>query len=270
MPAPLPARLLARYGPWAVVTGASSGIGRTSAEQLAAAGFHLVLVARRADVLDALAAGLRAAHGIDVRVVATDLSVPDGHAAVEAATDGLDVGLLVAAAGFGTSGSFLDADPIAEAEMLALNAGATLRGAMHFGQRFAARGRGGLVLFGSIVGFQGTPFAAHYAATKAYVQTLAEGLHVELAPRGVDVVASAPGPVHTGFAERAAMRMDQALRPGDVARASLVALGRQTTVLPGGLSKVLGGSLALLPRPLRARIMGRVMGGMAVGAHAAS
>ena len=72
--------------------------------------------------------------------------------------------------------------------------------------RFADRGRGGVVLFGSIVGFQGTPWAAHYAATKAYVQTLAEGLAVELAGRGVDVLASAPGPTHSGLDARAGMR----------------------------------------------------------------
>jgi short-subunit dehydrogenase len=255
-------RLRSRYGPWAVVTGASSGIGDAIARQLAAAGLHVVLVARRAAVLDDLSADLRAAHGVEVRTVAADLATDAGRAAVEADTEALDVGLFVAAAGFGTSGAFLDADADEEADMLAVNVSAVLRGALHFGRRFAARRGGGIVLFGSIVGFQGTPHAAHYAATKAYVQTLAEGLHVELAPLGVDVLASAPGPVHTGFAARASMRMGQAMQPDDVARATLAALGRRTTVLPGALTKVLGGSLALLPRAVRARIMGRVMAGM--------
>lgn len=117
------------------------------------------------------------------------------------------------------------------------------------------------MLFGSIVGFQGTPFAAHYAATKAYVQALAEGLAVELAPRGVDVVASAPGPTHTGFAARAGMRMGKALTPA-VAGPTLAALGRRTTVLPGRLTKLLTYSLAPLPRRARVAIMGRVMRGM--------
>lgn len=262
------ARLLDRYGPWAVVTGASSGIGRAIAAELAAAGFHLVLVARRQDVLDRLATDLAAQHGTDVRTLGADLAEEAGSAAVEAAAHGLDVGLLVASAGFGTSGPFLDADLDAELEMLAVNARASLRAAHHFGRRFAERGRGGLVLLGSLVGFQGTPFAAHYAATKAYVQTLGEALHVELAPRGVDVVVAAPGPVHTGFAARADMRMGAALRPEDVVGPTLRALGRQSTVRPGLMTKVLSFSLAPLPRSARVRIMGRVMGGMTEHQHA--
>ena len=106
----------------------------------------------------------------------------------------LDVGLLVAAAGFGTSGPFLDSDLTQELEMLDVNCRALLSQSLHFGRRFAERGRGGLILLASLVGFQGAPFSANYAATKAYVQSLAEALHVELALRGVDVLASAPGP----------------------------------------------------------------------------
>ena len=262
MPLRHPDRFRARSGPCAVVTGASDGIGRASAEALAAAGLHLVLVARRADVLGALAADLVARHGVRVETVAADLATEAGSAAVEAATAGLDVGLLVAAAGFGTSGAFLDLDPALEDEMIGVNVRAVVRAAHHFGGRFAARGRGGIVLFGSLVGFQGTPRAATYAATKAFVQTFAEALHVELAPRGVDVLSSAPGPVHTGFADRAGMRMGTALRPADVAVSTLNALGRRMTVTPGLLTKVLSASLAPLPRSLRTRILGAVMGGM--------
>ena len=105
------------------------------------------------------------------------------------------------------------------------------------------------------------PRAAHYAATKAYVQTLAEGLHIELAARGVDVIASAPGPIHSGFAARANMRMGFALKPEDVAQGTLNALGRKMTVRPGWLSKFLEAALKL-PRVLRVRIMKLVMGGM--------
>jgi hypothetical protein len=106
------------------------------------------------------------------------------------------------------------------------------------------------------------PHAAHYAATKAYVQALAEALHVELSPVGVDVLASAPGPTNSGFATRAGMRMGMALHPVDVAQPTLDALGRRATVLPGGLSKLLTYALVLLPRTARVRIMGRVMRSM--------
>lgn len=255
-------RFLARYGPWAVVTGASSGIGYEMALELAETGLNLVLVARSRAVLERMAEDLTARHGIEARAVTADLALGSAVETVEAATRRLDVGLLVAAAGFGTSGSFLDSSPEKELEMLNVNCRAPLSMSLHFGRRFAGRGRGGIVLMSSIVGFQGTPYAAHYAATKAYVQTLAEALHVELAPLGVDVLASAPGPTDSGFAARAGMRMGPALKPVDVARPTLNALGRKSTVLPGTLSKLLTYSLVPLPAWARVRIMGKVMGGM--------
>ena len=132
----------------------------------------------------------------------------------------------------------------------------------HFARRFAARRRGGVVLMSSLLAFQGVPRAANYAATKAYVQTLAEGLRVELAPVGVDVLASAPGPVRSGFADRADMRMSMALGPQVVARVTLNALGRKTTVRPGWLSKLLGWSLATLPRWGQVMVITQVMNGM--------
>lgn len=114
----------------------------------------------------------------------------------------------------------------------------------------------------SLLAFQGVPRAANYAATKAYVQSLAEGLRVELAPFGVDVVASAPGPIHSGFGARAAMTMSMGQTPDVVARTTLDALGRWGTVRPGWLSKLLEASLSFLPRWGRVRILTLVMGGM--------
>lgn len=255
-------RFRTRYGPWAVVTGASSGIGREMALRLAEAGLNLVLVARSRGTLEHMAADLASRHGIEARVIGTDLALETGVEAVEAGTRELDVGLLVAAAGFGTSGPFVDSSLEDELEMLDVNCRAVLRMSLLFGQRFAMRGRGGMVLMGSLLGFQGTPKAAHYAATKAYVQTLAEALNVELAPLGVDVLASAPGPTRSGFAARAGMRMGLALEPADVAQPTLDALGHRSMVRPGTLSKVLAYSLVPLPRWARVRIMGSVMGGM--------
>jgi len=233
------------------------------AEELAATGINLVLVPRRHEALDNLAAELTAQHGITTRVHSIDLARPAGASHLVAATADLDVGLLIAAAGCGTSGPLLDSSLERELDMVDVNCRAVLALCFAFGQRFALRRSGGIVLFSSIVAFQGVPFAANYAATKAYVQALAEGLHAELAPLGVNVVASAPGPVHSGFAARAGMRMGRALAPGDIAQPSLAALGRRTTVRPGRLSKLLDGALAPLPRPVRVRVMGRIMAGMA-------
>lgn len=257
-----PSRLLDRYGPAALVTGATSGIGRAIAVELAAAGFELVLAARREQELRALATDLHAAHGTAAWVLPVDLATRDGVDELVTNTAGTDLGLYVAAAGFGTSGPFLAADLDTEREMLRLNGEAVLATSHVFGRRLADRGRGGMVLLSSIVGFQGMPHAAHYAATKAYVQTLAEALHVELRPHGVDVLATAPGPTSSGFADRAGMRMGHALTPETVARGTLEALGRRPTALPGLRSRLLKDGLAPLPRRARVRIMGSVMAGM--------
>lgn len=255
------------YGEWAVITGASDGIGREFARELAARGLNVLLVARRGGLLDALAAALHAAHGVQCRTLVADLATPSGRQGVFDASADLDVGLLVAAAGYGTSGPLIASAIVDEENMLSVNCSAVLGQCAHFGRRFASRGRGGLVLMSSLLAFQGTPRAANYAATKAYIQTLAEGLRKELAPSGVSVVASAPGPIASGFAARADMRMSNVPGPRVVATQTLAALGRRVTIRPGGLSKLLGWSLAPLPRALRVTIMGRVMAAMTAHQH---
>ncbi len=264
-PAPSPrwhARFRERYGPWAVVTGASDGIGREMAICLAEARLNLVLVARRGVLLEALAAELSQAHGVRTVVVATDLGLQAGMDVLLASTDALDIGLLVASAGFGTSGPFIDAPIEAEMSMIDVNCRAVAALSHAFARRFALQRRGGLVLMSSLVAFQGVPRAANYAATKAFVQAFAEGLRAELSPFGVDVVASAPGPVHSGFAARASMTMSMAVSSRVVARQTLKGLGRTGTVRPGWLSKALELSLMFLPRWGRVRMMGVVMAGM--------
>lgn len=251
-----------KYGPWAVITGASDGIGKAAAYELAEAGLNLVLVARRRPVLEALADDLTQRFTIEALVIDADLSRPDDLESVITRTKTLDAGLLVAAAGFGTAGAFLTMPLERELNMLEVNCDAVLAMSHYFAQRFAERGHGGIVLFSSLVAFQGAPLSANYAATKAYIQSLAEGLHRELAPLGVDVLASAPGPIHSGFAARAGMQMAFALTPDVVTRETLKALGRKATVRPGLLSKLLIGSLLYLPRDLRVRIMGQIMKGM--------
>lgn len=150
-------RFLERYGPWAVVTAASSGIGRALACRLAEAGLNLVLVARDRPPLEALAASLMASHGGLMQVIDVDLAREDHLAAIRRVTDPLEVGLLVAAAGFGSSGPFLEADIANETEMLMVNGRAVLQACHHFGRRLRQRGRGGLVLLSSIAAFQGMP-----------------------------------------------------------------------------------------------------------------
>lgn len=196
------------------------------------------------------------------RVLSADLSDLVAVRRMVEATSDLDIGLLVAAAGFGTSGPLLDSELGRETEMVDLNCAAVLALACYLGPRLVKRARGGVVFMSSLLAFQGTPHAANYAATKAYVQTLAEGLRMEWAPYGIDVIASAPGPIRSGFAQRANMQMAQSLPAEVVARVTMRALGHQPTVRPGWLSKLLGWSLALLPRWGQVMVIGQVMKGM--------
>lgn len=255
-------RLHTRYGPWAVVTGASSGIGRELATRLAESGLNLLLSARREPELTQLADELRQRYGIETRIAAADLSAPGGAGVLIGAARGLDTGLLVAAAGAGSSGEFIRASTDSELQLLQLNCAALLELSHHFARQFSERRRGGIVLMSSMVGFQGVPYSAHYAATKAYVQSLAEALHIELKPYGVDVLAAAPGPVQSAFGARADMRMNTPLKPESVGVPILRALGRRGTVLPGAFTKLLVWSLRTVPRWGKVRIMKLVMGGM--------
>lgn len=251
-----------RYGPWALITGASDGIGKALAEKIAAAGINVMLVARGEDRLRALASELQTGHGVDTAVIGADLADPGALDRIEDLTRQIDIGLVVLAAGFGTTGTVLETVLADELALIAVNITAVTRLAHTFAARLAARSRGGIMLFGSIVGWQGVPGQANYAASKAYIQSLAEGLHDELAPRGVDVLSVAPGPVASGFGARAGLSMSSATTPEVVANAALNALGGRRTVIPGAKGKFLTTALRPLPRRLRSRILGTVIAGM--------
>jgi short-subunit dehydrogenase len=255
-------RLKKNYGEWAVVTGASSGIGLELTKLLAAAGINVVMIARNEARLVAISNELKKNFGVSTRVIAVDVSEPRGLQWIIDVIADLQVGLFIASAGYGNSGPFMGSSIQQEANMLRVNCEALLVLTHHFAKLFASQRRGGIILLSSIVAFQGVPFAAHYAATKAYVQTLAEGLAAELKAFGVDVLAAAPGPVRSGFESRADMKMDNALRPEDVGVPILKALGRQGTVFPGGLTKLLMTGLRMVPRWGKVRIMEKVMRGM--------
>jgi uncharacterized protein len=252
-------RFRSRYGPWALITGASDGIGKEMAVEIAALGVNVVLCARRRDRLEAIAGDLAAAHGVQTHIVAADLVQPDGADLLEQQTRHLDIGFAVLSAGFATSGPFSDTALASELEMISLNVTVVTRLAHTFAQRMAARGSGGIVLMGSILGRQGVPWVSCYAATKGYVRILAEGLHHELQPRGIDVLSLEAGPVHTGFEVRAGLKYSFAATPEVVAQAAVAELGKRSSVVPGWRARFLVLSTAFLPRGLRIRILGDVM-----------
>lgn len=252
-------RLLRQYGEWAIVTGSSSGIGKELAIQLADAGFNLIIHGRDQQRLDVLFRQL-SQNNILVKAVSADLSDKKGIDDIIQAAEGLNVGLLINNAGFGTSGRFVDSILDEEINMVRVNIEAVVALSYHFSNVFRNKKRGGLIFLSSLVAFQGVPYASCYAATKAFVQSFAEAIAEELKPFQVDVLAVAPGPVDSGFGPRANMRMGKAISPHRLSAPILKAIGRQTNVIPGMLSKLLVYSLRTAPRSLKIRIMEKIMG----------
>ncbi|TDO28509.1 SDR family NAD(P)-dependent oxidoreductase [Sediminibacterium goheungense] len=256
-------KIKTKYGPWALVTGASSGIGLELAIQLASAGFNLILCARNVQRLQNAESQVRGRYNVETKLVAADMSDQIAIDHLIQSVQNLDIGLVILSAGYGTSGLFKDVSLHTEINMLRVNCESVLSLTHYFTQRFLSRGKGGIILLSSIVAFQGVPYAAHYAATKAYIQSLGEALAVELKPLGIDVLSAAPGPVLTGFGDRANMTMGRSLRPSDISVPILRALGKKNTVLPGTLTRILMFGLGMVPRRKKVLIMKKVMAGMA-------
>jgi short-subunit dehydrogenase len=255
-------RIKTQYGEWAVITGASSGIGLELAMQLANAGLNLILNSRSSDKLNEVKMKIQTKESIEIMTIACDISTIEGQIRIIEETRGLNIGLFIASAGFGTSGSFINNSIDSEINMLKLNVESTINLTYHFSHLFVNQKRGGIILISSILAFQGTPYSSNYAATKAYIQTFGEGLHEELKPFGVDVLIAAPGPVKSGFGSRANLVMKMSMVPSQIAVPILNALGRKMTVLPGMLSKFLTYSLLTVPRWGKIKIMKTIMLGM--------
>ncbi|MFU8763047.1 MAG: SDR family NAD(P)-dependent oxidoreductase [Haliea sp.] len=186
-----------RYGPVALVTGASSGIGRAFAAELASRGLDLLLVARRTDRLHSLATELERAHGVTVRVCGADLAEPAAIDQIMAIAADMDIGLLVSNAGFGLKGPHQDNDPVRMAAMLQVNCAAPLQLTHRLLPGLLRRGRGGIIITSSVEGLMGVPYSAAYAASKAFTNSLGESLWGELSTAGLDVLALCPGSTDT-------------------------------------------------------------------------
>jgi len=181
-----------RFGPWALVTGASSGIGKEFARQIAAAGINVVLVARREGKLTELGRSIASDLSVQYRVIAMDLSQEGFIENLAERTKDLDIGLVVSNAGTPNPGEFLKLDLQLLQETLRLNTMAHLDIAHHFGAKLAERRRGGLILIGSVGAEIGVPFSANDGGAKAYIHSLGEALHYEFKPRGVYVTVVPP------------------------------------------------------------------------------
>jgi short-subunit dehydrogenase len=250
----------ARFGPYALIAGASAGLGEAFARQLAGKGLNLLLLARGRDGLEHLAAQLRAQHGVDVQTLAFDLGSPDLAARIGDLVAGKDVGLLVYNAAASVIGRFVDSPLDQQLHVLDVNCRGPLLLAHMLGKPMAERGRGGIVLMTSMAASQGGPGLASYAASKAFNLVLAEGLWDELGQRGVDVVACRAGATRTPGYAASQPRPSRVplLDPEQVAREALAALGRGPSVIPGAFYRFSAFVMnRLLPRRVAVRIMGR-------------
>jgi hypothetical protein len=249
------------FGPWAVVTGASSGIGEEFARQLAANGLNLVLVARRLPLLESIAQRLAQQYGVQVRTLELDLTQINFLQKVDELTHDLDVGLLVSNAGSGNPGVFLEHDSALLHRTVQLNVVANLTLTHHFGQKLAKRGRGGIVLVSAMGAPQGLPYMANDAATKAYLVSLGKALNVEFQRIGVHISVLLPGPTDTPILDTLGFSIaDMPMKPMSVEQCvaeGLAALNaNRATHLTGRLNRLM---TALIPPSITRKMLGTMI-----------
>lgn len=251
-----------KYGSLALICGASEGIGAAFAHRLAAEGINLVLVARRIEPLQQLAAELMRLHGIQTQVIACDLASPDATQQLKAALEGKDINILVYNAAIPFIGRF-EEDPIAHHNAIAQTNMVTPMNLIHiFGSQMLAKGKGAVVMMASLAGFQGSGFLAAYAASKAFDRVLAESLWYEWKDRGVDVIACCAGATATpNFLntkpEKASAFAPKVQLPADVVKECFQQLGKQPSYITGRGNRIASFFMQrLMPRKMAIKIMG--------------
>ncbi len=251
-----------KYGNWALITGASSGIGAEFAKVLASKGLNLVLVARRGKLLDKLAQSLQKEFEIEVKTIELDLAIDGAVEQLTNATKDLDIGLVIPNAGMITYGSFTKTPLEEQEKMLTLNTKVPMQMAHIFGQRLSQRGKGGIILLSSTFAYQAVPYFSNYAASKSYILYLAEALHYELAPKGVKVLALSPGLTNTQMPQNIPMDFSKMpmkmMEPKAVVKTALKALcHNKSSVVAGCMNKMMATmSQRMMPRSAVATMFG--------------
>jgi len=222
-----------QYGPWALITGASAGIGEEFVKQLARRGLNILLVARRAEKLTEIASFVEQEYGVQTRVLACDMSHNDFLSVIKEASEDLDIGMLINNAGAASfHGRFLsrDLDTINQSVHFSITVQLTLL--HHFGNKMAERGKGGIVQVASATGHLPMPYMVEYSSCKAFQLTMGEGLNYELKRQGIDILVLSPGATKTE-------RVDFGMEVEPVVLAALKGLGKEPSVIPGIFNKVL-------------------------------
>jgi len=263
-----------RFGPWALITGASSGIGKEFARQMAASGIHVALVGRREPLLRTVGAESTQAFGVEHRIIPLDLSEPDFLPVLADATRDLDIGLVVSNAGTGNPGKFLKLDRQLLRENLRLSTMAHLDIAHHFGQKLTERRRGGIILAGAMGAENGVPCMANDGAAKAYVHSLGEALHYEFKPQGVYVTVLAAGFTNTAVLEKFGLdAKTMPMKPMSVEQCVSEALSgllkNRSRIVPGRLNRIMNALVpASLARKMEADLLGKGLASKSATANA--
>jgi hypothetical protein len=258
-------RFAEKYGPWALITGASSGIGAEFAEQLAQKGLNLVLAARRKGLLEQRARLLEVRYGIEVKTVQVDVNEADFLERIRQITDDVEIGLLVNNAGIAAAGAFVLKEPVDVSRLIQVNVAAVTKLARHYAGLMAARGRGGIAFVASTLGYQAVPYFDDYAASKAFVLALGEALHFELRPKGVDVTVLSPGGTNTDMKHMEGIEFSKMPLPWmsveRTVRIGINSLGRKPSVIPGVVNRLMAFTgKYLTPRRTLVRSFGWLVG----------
>jgi len=245
---------------WAVVTGASSGIGKEFAYQLGQKGYNVALVARSRDKLEAIAADIQKQFERETRVIPLDLTHRDFARELADRTADITVTMVINNAGFGTSGPFLEIEDSREIEMINLNCSAVTQVARLFLKKMVKNGEGDMIIVASTASAQPCPWFATYAATKAFDRFLAEALWYEMKPKGVNVLALNPPGTATNFFAEAGLANEQGLATvKQVVQTAFRALGKKPSVIVGVGNRLLAFVGRFAPEKLLVNIAARIM-----------
>lgn len=251
-----------KYGPWALITGASSGIGVEFVKQFAEKGLNVVLVARRKERLEKLADEITSKYNVKAKIITIDLLSENIIEKIRQTTDNLEIGLLINNAGIMYINNYLDIPIENEIKMIDLNIKVPAILTHHFVKKMIDRKKGGIIFTASMLGFMGTPYASAYAGTKSHEIVKTEGLAFELKSKGIDVLALNPGLTETEMTANndfSGMPM-KLMKPAPVAKSAIDALGKKTLVTPGFMNNMMNWmSKRIMSRKMNTNMFGGFM-----------
>lgn len=232
-----------KYGEWAIITGASSGIGKALAYEIANKGLNLVLIARGQTALGRIAEDIQSKFKVTTKVLVADLTSQTGINEVLLKTQQLQIGILVLSAGMENNGSFIKNNLETELQLIELNVVSTLKLTHHFTKEMEKRKKGGVLFISSLTAFMPSPYFSNYAATKSYIFSLATSLYGELKSKGIDISVLSPGVTNTPMSESTgidwAKTSVKTMSPEDVAKETIQNFGKKLSIIPGKGNKIM-------------------------------